>query len=237
MASYVMCDLHGEYGCYRRMLEKIGLSAEDTLYILGDVLDRGPHPIRILQDLMQRPNVVCIAGNHELMFLQCMKLLLQEITDETIAGLDGNQVSKLLDWQRNGGDTTIAEFRELDPAERREVVEFVSEFELYDEVTTDAGSFVLVHAGLGNFTPDRELWEYEPDELVWVRQDYHRRYFRDRYLVTGHTPTQFLADNPKKGRIFNSCGNIMIDCGCSMEGGRLACLRLDDLQEFYVEKN
>ena len=40
MPTYVMSDIHGEYEKYCRMLEKIALSEEDTLYILGDVVDR-----------------------------------------------------------------------------------------------------------------------------------------------------------------------------------------------------
>ena len=54
---------------FLELLGEIGLRAEDTLYILGDVLDRGPHPIRTLLMLMKMPNVVCLAGNHELMAL------------------------------------------------------------------------------------------------------------------------------------------------------------------------
>ena len=38
---YVMADLHGEYDRWRRMLDRIAFSDADTLYILGDVVDRG----------------------------------------------------------------------------------------------------------------------------------------------------------------------------------------------------
>lgn len=60
MATYVISDIHGCYDAYKEMLEKIQFSENDMLYVLGDVLDRGPHPIRIIQDLMRRPNVVCL---------------------------------------------------------------------------------------------------------------------------------------------------------------------------------
>ena len=39
---YVMSDLHGCYEKYRAMLETIRFAEEDALYVLGDVLDRGP---------------------------------------------------------------------------------------------------------------------------------------------------------------------------------------------------
>ena len=39
--TYVMSDIHGCYEKYRAMLENIEFAADDTLYVLGDVLDRG----------------------------------------------------------------------------------------------------------------------------------------------------------------------------------------------------
>ena len=38
---YAIADLHGAYDRYLWMLEEIGFSDADTLYILGDVVDRG----------------------------------------------------------------------------------------------------------------------------------------------------------------------------------------------------
>ena len=47
---YAMSDLHGCYDKYTKMLEKINFSDNDTLYILGDIVDRGPDGIKIWQD-------------------------------------------------------------------------------------------------------------------------------------------------------------------------------------------
>ena len=40
MATYVVSDIHGEYDMFVELLEKISLREDDTLYILGDILDR-----------------------------------------------------------------------------------------------------------------------------------------------------------------------------------------------------
>ena len=85
----------------------------DELYVMGDVVDRGPDPIKALQYLMTLPNCVCIAGNHEWMALESLKLMLNEITEEFIQTLDENQVTILLDWLRNGGKTTMDQFCKL----------------------------------------------------------------------------------------------------------------------------
>ena len=42
MATYVISDIHGMYNKFTELLNKIKLKDTDTLYILGDVLDRGP---------------------------------------------------------------------------------------------------------------------------------------------------------------------------------------------------
>ena len=62
---YVMSDLHGCFDKYLLMLEKIKLSEKDTLYILGDVVDRGADGVRILLDIAKRKNVVLLRGNHD----------------------------------------------------------------------------------------------------------------------------------------------------------------------------
>lgn len=75
IATYVISDIHGEYEMFMELLEKIGLEEWDTLYILGDILDRGPHPIKVLLKLMEMPNVCCLVGNHELMAIECLEFL------------------------------------------------------------------------------------------------------------------------------------------------------------------
>lgn len=52
MATYVISDIHGEYEKFMELLEEIELEENDTLYVLGDVLDRGEHPIKTVLKLM-----------------------------------------------------------------------------------------------------------------------------------------------------------------------------------------
>ena len=75
-----MSDLHGCYPAYRQALDRISFSENDTLYVLGDVIDRGKDGIRILQDMMMRVNVIPILGNHEFMAMTVLKRLMNEIT-------------------------------------------------------------------------------------------------------------------------------------------------------------
>ena len=81
IATYVISDIHGQYDMFMELIDKIDLKQTDTLYVLGDILDRGPHPIKVLKKLMEMPNAICIVGNHELMALECLEFLMKEITD------------------------------------------------------------------------------------------------------------------------------------------------------------
>lgn len=95
----------------------------------------------------------------------------------------------------------------------------------------------LVHAGLGGYYPGKDIEDYSLKELVWDRADYNVTYYPDKYVVTGHTPTQFIKENPNPGFIFRSNNHIAIDCGAHIRGGRLAALCLETGEEFYSISN
>lgn len=233
MATYVISDIHGEYDRFLELLDKIKLGEEDTLYILGDVLDRGPHPIRTLLLLMEMPNAVCLAGNHELMALECLEFLMREITDISIGELDEKMLGNLVTWQYNGSRTTIEEFRALSREMQRSVIDFLKEFSIYEELIVNGKDYLLVHGGLGNYRPEKDIEDYSLKELIWDRADYDISYFEDVYVVTGHTPTQEIAGNPRPGYIFRENNHIAIDCGCNRPDGQLGAICLDTGEEFY----
>ncbi len=229
---YCMSDIHGQYEKYCKMLEKIKFSSDDVLYVIGDVVDRAEGGIRILQDMMYRENVIPIIGNHEYMAYSILPKLNTEIKDETIDMLDENFVEGLLNWQMNGGDCTITEFSKLNKDDKEEIIDYLSEFSLYEIVKVNGNKFVLVHAGIDNFEKSRSMEDYGIEELIFNRCQYNVQHFNDAYLVTGHTPT-FLIEEDCRGKIYKKNNNIAIDTGCCY-GEQLACICLNTLEEFYV---
>ncbi len=233
--TFVMSDIHGEYEKYIAMLEKINFKDTDTLYILGDVVDRGDRPIDVLLDMLSRPNVFPIIGNHEIMAVDILKKLSVQITEDTFAShIDKDFMSILLEYQQDGGEPTIKQFQQQDPENREVILEYLEEeFVPYDFAKVNGKKFLLVHSGLGNFSIDKELDDYTLDELVNIRPDYDKKYFDDDniYIVSGHTPTLSISG---KAEIYKSNNNICIDCGATFDG-RLSCLCLDTFEEFYVD--
>ena len=233
MATYVISDIHGQYDMFVDLLDKISLKESDTLYILGDVLDRGPHPVKTLMKIMEMPNAICMVGNHELMALEGLEFLMKEITEESIGELDGEMTNNLLSWMQNGSATTIKEFRELNKEEQENVIDFLEDLLIYAELSIGGKDYLLVHAGLGNYYPGKDIEEYSLKELIWDRAEYDIQYYPDKYVVTGHTPTQYIMGNPRPGFIYRENNHIALDCGAARPDGRLAAICLDTGEEYY----
>ena len=231
--TYVMSDLHGQYEKFLAMLEKIGFSDRDELYVVGDVVDRGPHPIQLLWDMSMRPNVFPLLGNHDWIALSLLKKLNTEITRDNLeTHLTADWLEAVSMWLQDGGETTLKEFRALAPDDREAVLEYLSEFTLCEELEVGGRSFVLVHGDLPDFRPDRPLEDYDGMGMIHSRADYGREYYPDRYLITGHTPTCEI-DEACRGRIYRKNRHLAVDCGAGWDLP-LGCLRLEDLAEFYV---
>lgn len=231
--KYCMSDIHGNYDGYIKMLEQVNFSDSDTLYVVGDAIDRGQKSIQVLQDMMERSNVIPIMGNHEHMGRLCLDFLMEEHTGECIATLDETIVKRLLEWQNVGGQVTMDEFHKLSTKEKRDIISYIDRFSLYEEVSAGGKEFVLVHAGLCNFAVDRPLKDYQFFELLFKCPNYSRVYYPDKYLVTGHLPTRGIHQNKKPYFIYKGNNHIAIDCGSNC-GGQLGMICLDTGEEFYV---
>ena len=234
---YAVSDLHGCYDRYRKLLDKLNLGEQDTLYVLGDALDRGPEGFRILSDMASRPQVVGLLGNHEAMALDALPGLLGSLENScsSMSRADRSNVSL---WFCNGGEASLRDFLRLDKGQRQEIWAYMGSLPLYREVKAGGRDFLLVHGGLEHFSPSRSLADYHRDEIVWCRPEPDTVYFPDRCVVLGHTPTQLLYDavghGSAQGKIYRTESFIDIDCGCVYSGGRLGCLCLDTMEEIYV---
>lgn len=220
--TYAISDIHGHYDKYLAMLEKINFGDADTLYVLGDVIDRGEHGIKLLLDILHRPNAVMLLGNHEAMMLDTL-LGFTQITAGSVTALGS--------WLLNGGGPTFKGYMDSESADRISILEMLEKMPYYLEITVGENDFVLLHGGLEDFLPERPLGSYSRDDIVWAEPDLEHGYFLDKFTVIGHTPTMSFGGEPK---IFRNGKLFDIDCGCAFDGGRLGCLCLDNLEETYV---
>ena len=232
--TYCVSDIHGDYGKYKRLLQEIKFSDDDLLIVLGDTLDRGNHFSSILLDMMQHENIIHLVGNHDFVGAICLNQLSKEITKESLENLDATILNVILEWLHDGGDAPMNDFSRLAQEQRDDILDYLNDFELYKEIYAGGKHYILTHAGLGNFSPQKRLEDYSLEDLAFSRTDYSKALFRDKILVTGHTPTALIPENPKPGYIYRGNNYIAIDCGCGF-GGRLGAICLDTGEEFYVE--
>ena len=228
-----MSDIHGCYDKYTAMLDKINLNDSDKLYVLGDVVDRGDYPIKVLQDMMSRKNVFPIMGNHDYIAAVVLEKLLSELTaddDETHIDKDFMQTMEI--WLSDGGYSTFEEIKRLPNEELLNVLKYLKTFAPFKKVTVNGKKFILTHAGLPDSADYNNLEKYDMFGFVTAKTDYTKIYFEDIFLVTGHIPTG-LIDAEYIGRVYRKNNHIAIDTG-AVFGGVLSCVCLETDEEFYV---
>lgn len=230
MNIYACSDIHGQYRLFKKMLKDIRFSDDDLLYILGDIIDRGPESIPMLQDIMQRDNVMCLLGNHEFMMY----------TNYRYPEKDNSWL-----YSANGGTVTRADFEKLSTAEQEKILNFIGNMALQIDLTVEGEHFLLSHS---DFIADKnsilfkDVSYHVATGTVWNspwRTWEHvpkKKYKTDnRIHVIGHVPVQYLDENPSPGEAYVDLKNniVNIDLGCAGIGKRkfapglgLCCMNL-----------
>ena len=180
---FAIGDIHGCLSHLEKLMEEINPSLnpqEDTLVFLGDYIDRGPDPKGVVDFILrikqENPNVVCLKGNHEEMFLDWV--------------CNGSNYELYI---YNGGGSTIRSYsQEGDFYLPPEHFDFFTSLRLYYE--TD--QYIFVHAGLRERIP---LAEQDPQDLIWIREEFiYSAHTFGKLVIFGHTPLQRVLIAPNK---------------------------------------
>lgn len=234
--NYVISDIHGDLKSFLRMLQKIDFSKEDTLYIIGDILDRGPKSFELVDYIMSHENIVMIKGNHEL-FMQMH-----------LSG-DKEMAAK---YKLYGCQDTLVQLEKVPPERRVEYLEYFKGLPLYETLEINGTKYVLTHSGYLMYDDERQKeqekctditklidkWKEEDEYDYLISNDLHYipgNIKIDCTLIVGHYPTFNLECD---GIYYSESKNhpyVDVDNGLMMkEGRKLACLRLEDMKEFYA---
>lgn len=167
--TFAIGDIHGCDAAFESLLAMITPAPDDTLIILGDVIDRGPNSARVLDMLLHleaNSNVVFVLGNHEEMMFDALE-----------AGIPGSM------WIMHGGQETLASYGGLP--------EHIPPTHL-DFIRTKAVNFwetdteIYVHA---NLDVDVPLQEQMAQQLRWQHlTGYERPHPSGKRVFCGHTP-------------------------------------------------
>ena len=220
--TYVVANLHGALDKYKALLERIRFSKKDILYVLGDTADYGEDAAALLTELSMCENVYPIAGEHDFLALRMLSGFDKMLKSGAMPEADF--AAEMTAWAADGGAAMLEGFRALDEDMREGLLDYLSEFALFEEVEAGGKDYVLVHAGINGFDVEKELDDYEPEDFFTVPSE--ERYYADRIVIVGHTPTA-------SGKIEKTPNLIHMDCGVK-DGGALGCLCLETGEEFYI---
>ena len=209
-------DIHGCFYSLKSLLkDKVGLQKTDTLYLMGDYINKGPHSKKVLDYLMELGEcgyqLHMLRGNHE---------------QELLNVLDGRSgLDSLMD---KGGQTLLRSFEVEHPQEiPPNYIAFIRSMSYFFELP----DFLLVHAGF-DFSKDNPFMESET--LLNIRDyevDLHKS--NNRTVIHGHTPTdleKILQSLEKRNSLHYS-----LDAGCAYkEDKRQAHLLALDLDSWQV---
>ena len=206
MARLVFGDIHGQFDGLMKLVDFIDYSADDKLFFLGDLIDRGDRSSDVVRWVIDNDHV-CLRGNHEQMCLDAYR------------SNEGSLVWK--GWLMNGGSNTLESYGEggVTP----EHIDWMQKLPLF----MDLGDAWLVHAGLN---PNVPLELQGAPEFCWIREEFHSAsepFFADKIIITGHTIT-FVFPNVPPGNLVLGKGWLDIDTGgYHPRSGWLSALDLD----------
>ena len=163
---YVMSDIHGQKRRFDSVMKQINLQHEDTLYVLGDVIDRNLDGIKLLRQIMAMPNVKMLLGNHELMMMNA--LYYPPPADEDCPGSYYERKQAL--WYRNGGQVTHDHLKRIKKTVRQEIFEHLDKLPLNVELAVNGRPYILTHAAPVDLYESCG-WKYKSarDFAVWMR--------------------------------------------------------------------
>ncbi len=168
MALYLIGDIQGCNGAFQHLLSKIDFSpSRDTLYVLGDMVNRGEDSAGVLDTLRRFGDAAkCVLGNHDLHLLAVAHGIRPAHKSDTLeAILNKASTSAVLDWLRHQ--------------------------KLAISLTHNQRRWLLVHAGvLPEWSADQTLALAGEVEAALQADDYVS-FLRQMY---GNTPNQWRDD-------------------------------------------
>jgi len=188
----IIGDVHGHYKGLMTLFDAIAPDQDDQVYFLGDLIDRGPDSIHVV-NFVQQNGFTCLLGNHEQLMIDSFP--------------NGRPFTPALQaWLYSGGRATVASYGETGIL--LDHLDWMRTLPTY----LDLGDIWLVHAGVH---PLLAIEAQSTQEFCWIRDEFHsmsKPYFPDKLIITGHTIT-FTLPKVAPGEIAQGCGWLDIDTG------------------------
>lgn len=198
---YIIGDIHGNYDFYEATLKELGITDDDVIISVGDLVDRGKNNAKMLHEFLTKENRHMVLGNHEDMMIRAQSSREWNMT-----------------WLHNGGTTTL---EEIGQAGITHFCEMLLDVPHLIEVNHRGYKLGIAHAGIPHL-PNISDWEtikqqaetnaeyrhqliWDRDAIEYARHDYdvpeaeklERIISGVDYVIHGHTgvPNKFQFGN------------------------------------------
>ena len=227
--TYAVANLHGCFSKFKKLLKQINFNDNDVMYVVGDIVDYGEEPIELLCDLSMRYNVIPILGECDFRAFEMLTEL-----DKMLGGAspDPEVIGKMTEWIQEGGAKTMEGFKALAEDMKEGVLEYLEDMSLYEEVEVRGKKYLLVHAGIADYSAESDLDDYMPEDFIYESVDPDYQLIDGVTLVVGHKPT-YEIEGAERGKIYHGEGSIFLDCGAAYDEP-LGCICLETGKEYYI---
>lgn len=162
MATYAIGDIQGCYAELCELLEAVSFSSDDTLWLCGDLVNRGPQSLETLRFVKQLgAQAITVLGNHDLHLLAVYHQHARCKRSDTLTPiLEANDCDELMHWLQQQPlvhcDTAL--------------------------------NFALVHAGIPPQWSLQDALSYAGEVESTLRSKHAHKYFKAMY---GNQPDQW----------------------------------------------
>ena len=123
MSTYVIGDIHGCFDQFTKLLKKINYKKDkDKLILLGDLVNRGPDSLSVINHCMADSSIITVLGNHDLYLLYLLSI--DKATGSLKEVVEADRNKQIFKW----------------------LLKMPLMLEIVDEVT--GNSFLITHAGI-----------------------------------------------------------------------------------------
>ncbi|OPJ60946.1 metallophosphoesterase [Clostridium oryzae] len=222
----VISDIHGHYYHLKNLLAKINFTEDDILFILGDIIEKGPLSLKTLHYVMYLCDnyiVYPLIGNVDAARL----LLIDNNSTEDCNELFVYMKSMKKKWGSCLFEEMCSELEigvnkpeDIDNAKKQMKIKFRNEFDFLYNLPTiiETQNYIFVHGGI----PSSDINSFistDPFQYLKIDAFMERNIQFNKYVVVGHWPVSLYNDriacsNPiidKKRKI------ISIDGGCGLK--------------------
>ena len=103
MSRWIVGDIHGCYDELMALIAKMHIDTQqDKIYLLGDLINRGPKSLEVIEYVMENDHVETILGNHDIhLIAQYFHREVKKPSKELQQLLDVPQAETIIQWLRH----------------------------------------------------------------------------------------------------------------------------------------